>query len=189
MRSSSLSRAAESERPSTASHSGALKRPSVERLEQEAPGVVVQRVEHLAREVVGDVAMVAVERAHAGLRLGQLPQPERGQVQPGRPALGPLDEQLDVLVVERDPLALDEQLARLVEPERELGGADLAERTAGAQASERQRRVGARRRHDRRVRRQVLDGVLERDQALVVADARAGRRARSRAARRTTRCR
>ena len=139
-------------------------------LEQEAAGVPVERVEHLAGEVVGDVPVVAVERAHAGLRLGQPAQPQRGEVEPRRPALGSLHEQRDVLVVEGDGLALDEQLARLVESERELGGADLGERAARAQPPERERGIGARRRHDARVRRQVLDRVLERGEALVVAE-------------------
>ena len=106
-------------------------------LEQEAPGIAVEHVERLAGQVVDDVPVVSVEGPHPRGGVVQPAEPERREVEAGRPALGSLDEQLDVRVAERDPLPLDEKLARLVHGEGQVVRPDLAERAACAERPER----------------------------------------------------
>src|SRR4051812_37699508 len=105
--------------------------------------VVVERVQDLAGEVIGDLAMVAAEATHSRLRVVDSAQPQPGEVQPGRPSLRPLDEPFDVLGVEWDAFALDEERVRLLRREREVARANLAEQAARPQAAEPDRWVGA----------------------------------------------
>ena len=116
------------------------------------------------------MALAAVKRLHARMRIVQFPQPEGGEVQARRPTLGSLDEELDVGLVERDLLSMHEQLARLVDAERQVTGADLAQRASRPEAPEWQRRVGPGRHDHPRLLREVLDEVLQRLPARLVGE-------------------
>ncbi len=74
--------------------------------------------------------VVTVEVAYTRARIVQRAQPQRGEVEACRPALGAFDEQLDICVRERDALMLDDELASFLERESELPRADLAEISA-----------------------------------------------------------
>ena len=87
---------------------------------------LVERVDDLARQVVGDVAVTAGEIAQRSARIRVVAQPERGKVEPRGPPFASLHEQLQVGLVEVDPLLDDEQLACFVEREREICGTELS---------------------------------------------------------------
>ena len=87
--------------------------------QQEVPGLGRERGQDLIGQVVADVPSAAGERPHPLIGVLEVTKPQRRQVQPRRPALRALDEQLDALVGQLDPLA-DEQLTRLVDRERQL---------------------------------------------------------------------
>ena len=112
--------------------------------------------------------VVPVEGPHACRRVVEVTQPERGEIQAGGPALRPLDEELDVRGVERDPFPVDEQLTRLLGREREVARADLAQRTDRAEAPEAKRRVRARRHDETRTGGEMEDKPLERAPAGLV---------------------
>ena len=78
-------------------------------------------------------------------RSAALAQRQRGELQPGRPALGALLQQLDVAGLEAERERAVEQRVGLGAVELQLVGAHLDQLAGGAQAGERQRRVGARR--------------------------------------------
>ena len=56
--------------------------------------------EHLVDEEIDDVAAPAAEPAHERVTIVHCLEREGCEVEPGRPALGPLDEILDVLGLE-----------------------------------------------------------------------------------------
>ena len=62
-------------------------------------------------EVFGHVAMAAAELEDRAVRILDRSQPQGGQVQRGRPALGPVPQNLDLLVVQLEPGAIDQELA------------------------------------------------------------------------------
>ena len=88
---------------------------------EERAVVLVERREHLAAQVVGHEAVVASERPHGPRRIVDRPQPQPGEDERGGPALGPLDEHVDLLRAELELTEHHEQLVRLCGGERELG--------------------------------------------------------------------
>ena len=86
--------------------------------------------------------------------------------QRGRPALGARVQQLDFGSADVDPAALDEQLARLGDREGKLIRTELRERSSSAQPPESEQRVDAGDRDHPRIRREVLERVVERSQRL-----------------------
>ena len=131
-------------------------------LEQEVAGVGRLAVEHLGRQVVDELAVVACERGDERVGLGAAAQREPGELQPRRPALGAVLQLRDLPRREVQPERAVEQRGRLGVAEAQLSHADLDELPARAQAPERQRRIGAR--GDRQVHRgrQVLEQEGER---------------------------
>ncbi len=92
-------------------------------------------------QVIGDLPVIAGERGHESLPVGLIPKRQRGQPQPGRPALGPLPQQrhLGRLEVEREGVV--QQRPGLRVAEAKLRGADLQDLARGAQAAQRERRI------------------------------------------------
>ena len=136
---------------------------------QKVPRLGRERGQNLIRKVVGDGPGAADERPHTLIGVLVITKPQRRQIQPGRPALRALDEQLDALVGQLDPLTHD-QLMRFVDRERQLPRADLRQPPSRPQAREADRRVRARRREHARVRRQPLDRVGDRAQRTLAPD-------------------
>ena len=129
--------------------------------------VPVERGENLAAEVVGHEALISAERPHGPRRIVDGPQPQPREDERRRPALGALDEHLDLLRAELEMTENHEQLVRLAAGEREIGLTHLGERAGGAQTCELERRIDARDEDDVRVRRKVREGVVDRRQAFL----------------------
>ena len=99
-------------------------------------------LQHLLDQVVDDVAVVAGE---AGDEAGDVVAPlhrERRQLQRGDPALGAPLQRGDVACRQVQAHHLVEVGRRLVGREAQVGGADLDQLAARAQAGQRQRRIG-----------------------------------------------
>jgi hypothetical protein len=69
-------------------------------------------VEQLARQVLEDGAIVATELTHRAVRIGARASAQRGQIEPGRPALGTLVQRFEDIGVESHARRLEQQ-ARL----------------------------------------------------------------------------
>ena len=136
---------------------------------QKVPGVGRERAQNLIGQVVGDVPGAADECQHTLIGVLEVTKPQRRQVLPGRPALRTLDEQLDALVGQRDPLT-HHQLMRFVDRERQLARANLHQRPSRPQARHADRRVRARRREHAHVVRQSLDRVADRSKRTLAPD-------------------
>ena len=160
-RASDSSAAAEPLPPSTASHSGTHSRSSTDGPEHERLQLRLVGAEHLAREEVDDVRAGAVEGPHQPGLVRLARQRQRGQVDPGRPALGARDEQVDVGGGEAEPEAAVEELVRLGPREAQVVRAQLEQLAVGAQRAQRQRRVGAGREHELERRGHVVDEPRE----------------------------
>ena len=111
---------------------------------EKRPLVLVECREDLAAQVLGHEALIASERPHGRSRVVDRPQPEAGQDERRRPALGLLVEQLDLVRPELDLPAGDQQLVRLGPRERELPRPQLGEQPGGAVSREAQRRIDPR---------------------------------------------
>ena len=168
-RASSASTAAESSRPRTASHSSGVNRSSTEVRSRKSRVWRVERGQNLIRQVVGDLPSAAGERPHTLIGVLEVAKPQRRQVQPRGPSLRTLDEQLDALAGQLDPLT-HHQLTRFVDRERQLARADLRQRPSRPQARHADRRVRARRREQARVGRQPLDRVRDRAKRTLAPD-------------------
>ena len=136
---------------------------------QKVPGLGRERGQNLVGQIVGDVPSAAGERPHTLIGVLEITKPQRRQIQPRGPSLGPLDEQLDALAGQLDPLAHD-QLTRLVDRESQLARANLRQRPSRPQARQADRRVRARRREQTRIRRQPLDRVRDRAKRTLALD-------------------
>ena len=96
-------------------------------------------------------------------------QQQRGQIQPCRPPLRALEQQLHAVAGQRDPLVL-KQLGGLLHRERQVPAADLRECPPCPQSSETDLGVRARRCEQSCVRGQPLDRVPDRSQRSVAVD-------------------
>jgi hypothetical protein len=105
--------------------------------------VLLERREHLAAQVVGHETIVSPERPHGPRRILDGPQPQPGEDERSGPALGALDERVDLLDAERELTENHEQLVRLGGREREIGCTHLDQRTRGPQPREPQRWIHA----------------------------------------------
>ena len=111
------------------------------RPEQERPQLGRLDGQDLLDQVAGDGAVVAGQLGHEPARLGMLPQRQGGQPQPGRPALGPPPQRLQLGPGQLDPV-VGQQRRRLLEREGQVGLADLGELAGHPQPVQGQRRVG-----------------------------------------------
>ena len=88
-------------------------------------------------------------------------QRQRGQVQGGRPALGPRLQPRDVRGRELETEGIDQECRRLLVAEAKVAGAHLGQLAPGAQAAQRQRRILPRREDEAQRARRALDHVGE----------------------------
>ena len=116
------------------------------RADQELAGPGRELVEDLGCEVVGDRSLVARDARDLAARVLRAAQGHGGQRERGGPALGALDERLDVARGERQTMA-DDQLPGLIGGERQVGGANLGKLTRDPHARQWQTRVMAGRDH------------------------------------------
>ncbi len=131
-------------------------------VEEEGPDAVGLGVEDLLEEVVEDEAVAAGELLDepldaAGPGRGAPACRERGELEPGGPALGARLQGGDLRLGEIEPHDVVEEPARLVPGEAQVGGAHLDELAAGPQPREGQRRVGTGRHREGHLGRQVVD--------------------------------
>jgi hypothetical protein len=137
---------AESCRRNTASHKGAVKRSSMDvrsRNERRSAGWR----EHLAREVVDDISVIASEFSRCAVPVGRIAERERSQIETGRPTFHPLEERLErVLLNVR--ARLFEKRVRLRAVEREISRPELEYQAPRPKPSERERQGLARSDHE-----------------------------------------
>jgi hypothetical protein len=111
------------------------------RLRHERTRLGIEARQHLAGEIVDDVAVVARERVDERARVAGGAQRQRREVHRRRPSLGALPQALGVRVAERGSQRAGEEHTCFLFSEAQVGGAQLAELVARAQARERQWRV------------------------------------------------
>src|SRR6478752_3004450 len=140
-------------------------------LQEKVSRLVVDRLEHLGCQIVGDVAVRGGELSDAVARLVDACEPERGETDACRPAFGSLDEDLDVVLSDGDTCTLDDELVCLRGGERDLPRAQLAESTPGPQSAEPPAWIRSGRDDHPRGRWKTLGGVAERTQAVLRTDA------------------
>ena len=161
--------AAESVRSSTASQSSGVNSPENRGAVEERAALVVERREDLAAQVLAPRSAGRPPNSRtARCRILDGPKPEPGENERGRPSLGALDQQLELLRAEPDVTALDEELSRLREGERQLARAHLRELASGPQPREPQRRIRARAHDHAAVRRETLERIVDGRQAFRV---------------------
>ena len=124
-----------------------------------------ERIDDLMAQVVGEEAMIPAEPLHRRARILDGAQPESGQQDRGGPTLRPRVEELQLLGLELDPLAV-ENVGRLGLGERQLSRAKLGQRPAGPQLRKPERRVGARDRDHASVRRDAPERVFDRGERI-----------------------
>ena len=112
-------------------------------LQQERPDVLGLPVQYLLGQVVQDVAVAAGELLDEPGDVATPLQRQRGQLQPGDPALGALAQRRDEILGQVVPRRRRQQLGRLAEREPQIGGAQLGQLPPRAQSGQRQRRVAA----------------------------------------------
>jgi hypothetical protein len=120
-----------------------------------------QRAEDLVGEVVGDRTLVAREVVDELVGRAAGADRDANEPESGGPALRPLDDEVDPVLVEDDPDRVEE-LARLVLREGEVGGAHLCEVAAQPEQVQRQQRVAARREDEPQLRHPAPEHVPER---------------------------
>ena len=141
---SSDSAAAECSRPSTTSHSSGVKTPSTD-VWTKSPGSPAGAPSELR---LSDSRRRAESCRRTPVPRRRGPRGYAATAPPSTPAghhLGALDEQLDALARQLDPLTLD-QLTCFVDAESQLADANLRQRPSHPQARKTDRRVRARRR-------------------------------------------
>ena len=134
------------------------------RLSQPAPQLRVEAAEHLGREVLHQVLVLAGEPHDRPGGVAAAAQRQRGQVQRGRPALGPPLQGQDVRPAEPQAQHLGQQVSRLAGGEAQVRGVQLGELTTGPQPGQRERRLGPG--HHREV--QAVREVVDEERQLVV---------------------
>ena len=141
-----------------AEHRGAVEKRTV---------VLVERRENLTAQIVGDEPVVSAERPDRPPGILDGPQPQPGENERRGPALGALDEHVDLLRAELELTETHEQLVRLSGRERELRCTHLDERPGRAQPRQPQRRIDPRDQHHVHVRGKVPEGIVDRRQGLL----------------------
>ena len=127
-------------------------------------------IEHLGREVIDDLAVVAGERRNVGMAVGASAQRQADQLQSGRPALGVLLEAANLVLGQVELHAVIEQASRLLRGEPQILGAELEQLRPRTQPSQRERRIIAAGHGDLHRIRQVIDDELHRAMDIAVLD-------------------
>ena len=116
--------------------------------------------EHLGEQVVGHGPLIARELGDEAARIRMTRQRERGQTEPGCPALGPAMELRQAVVVEPDARRL-QKLAASRRGQLQIGLANLGELAGEAESVEPELRVVARRQDDAELRGPPGDELRE----------------------------
>ena len=124
---------------------------------EEAQPLGVEPVEQLVAQVVGEQPVVAAEPLDGPVQVGPVAQREGGDVETGRPALGPVEQHLHVLERELET-GEAQHLRRLAPGHDQVARSQLDQPALGAQAADREVRLAAAREDDLRSR---WDGVGE----------------------------
>ena len=138
-------------------------------LQQERAQLRVLPLEHLPGQIVQDIPVAAGKRGHERGGILVPAQGQRGQLQPGRPALGP-GRQRRHRPIRQVRRSVPEQLRRFGGGEPQLGRAYLGELAACPQPRQRQRRIAAAGQHHAYPGRAVLGQERERLVHLLRAD-------------------
>ena len=150
--------------PRTASQSSAVNRSKIDVDKQKTPCLVVEGIEDLGGQIVGDVTVVCGELPNSSVGVSDPGQPQSSEPDSRRPALGPLDESLDLDVVDRNTCPA-EHCAGLVNAEREVARAEFAQRAPRAEPAQPPARIRAGRGNDPNATGQPLDDIDDRPQA------------------------
>jgi hypothetical protein len=134
--------------------------------QEEAADVVVERTQHLLAQEIGDEAVVPGELADDLRHVVHAAKPDRGELDRGRPSLGPAVEQLELRRLEVDVASAGEQLGRLGRGEREVLGTQLDQRSPHPVSGDPEGGVAAGDQHEARVRGKALGRVVDRCQAV-----------------------
>ena len=97
--------------------------------------------EHLVDQEVDDVAAPAAEPAHERMTIVRRPERQSCEVEPGGPALGPLDEILDVLGLEPELQTIVQENLCLGKSEAEILRSHLEQLAVRAQRRQRETRA------------------------------------------------
>ena len=131
------------------------------RLSQPAPQLRVEAAEHLGREVLHQVLVLAGEPDDRAGGVAAAAKRQRGQVQRGRPAFRPPLQSHDVRKAEPQAQHLGEQVPRLAGGEAQVGGMQLGELTTGPEPGQRERRLGPGDHREVQAVREVVDEERE----------------------------
>ena len=113
--------------------------------------------EHLVDEEIDDVAAPAAEPAHERVSIVGCPERERCEVEPGGPALGPLDEIVDVLGLEPELETIVQENVRLGRSEAEVLRSHLEQLPVRAERRQREGGLAPRRNHELERRGGAID--------------------------------
>ncbi len=128
--------------------------------EQELSTFLALAAEHLVEEVVGHGAVVTRKPQQRARRVRLVGERERGQPDPGRPALGPRAKRLDVVVGEA-VVGRSDELTAFDRGKGQVRCADLAQLTGQAEPLQPQRRIGPRRQDHVQPRRRTVEQCLQ----------------------------
>ena len=140
------------------------------RLNHEIPFLSRERLQHLANEVFGDIAIRPTETRNERTDIVGLRDSQPGKPEPGRPTLGTGNQNVAVCLIERW-VKPRQQLARLQRRQRQVCTADLDKITIGTHPAKRDRHRPTRRnRHPHTIRHQQHKPVQRAPRLLAVDD-------------------
>ena len=129
--------------------------------QQERPDGVRLAGQHLRPQVVGDVAVVALEGGDEGARVRPAAERQPGQVEPGRPALGPFGQALHVAGGQPQSHRPVQQGRGLLAGELQVGDPELGQLPTDPHPGQGQRRVGTAGQRHMDPRREVVQEVAD----------------------------
>jgi hypothetical protein len=109
---------------------------------QELDPAAGDREQELIPDVVDDEAVVAGEAGDRPAQVGNLTERQPGEVERRRPALGPLDQRLELLRAQLEAQP-GEQLAAFGRRHHQVLAAELGQAAVGPHPAQRQRRLGS----------------------------------------------
>ena len=129
------------------------------RLQHEPPHGFGLALQHFARQVVDDEAIVAGKAGDEVRDVFPSLHRQRRELQRGDPALGARFQRRDVVGGQLEAHRAVQVRRRLLGGEAQIGGSDLHQFAAHSQARQRQRRIGPARQHEVRALGQVVEEV------------------------------
>jgi hypothetical protein len=138
--------------------------------QQELPDPPWLALEHLGTQVIGHVAVGAVEGGDETARVLAAAKRKAGQVQPGRPALGPLGQPLHVLGRQLQAHRAVQQFGCLFVGELQIAHPQFGQLSSGSHPGQLKRRVGPGGQRHVDAGREVLQEVTEPVMAAGIGD-------------------